>query len=247
MYFEKNPRYLSTFGSSTTYSTRPNNEGWVKMKNAIMQYISDKNYSTERFWQNPDLECFKKVKSHISTPVVIPEQKNENSVNPEQKKENMSHPEQKKENSVIPEQKKENSVNPEQKNKNSTHPEQKKEDNTILYDSAVKDFWNIVKKIRISEPDDIIITINNLNIAQRDISLVMSMVDNLSKELSMIFKINNITPLIPSDQYDNLITHIIFKGYNFYSEVLNNPDICLYLIDNHYPIKDWLATRMTNQ
>ena len=116
-------------------------------------------------------------------------------------------------------------------------------------------FWNIVNSLRYVDIDERFI---NLSIIKLKI--------NTKKSKKILFKLNNqFIPELKSildaestfsgtsissfilyndiSAYENFITHIIFKGYDFYNGVKETPLLSLYLYEQnqYYPIYKWLT------
>lgn len=51
----------------------------------------------------------------------------------------------------------------------------------------------------------------------------------------------NLMDFIEPSNLDDILAHIIFKGKEFYNTILQNPDVCLYLVNQYYPIYSWIS------
>jgi len=51
----------------------------------------------------------------------------------------------------------------------------------------------------------------------------------------------NLMDVVSSNDLKDILAHIIFKGKDFYNTILQDPEVCLYLVNQYHPIYDWLV------
>jgi len=123
------------------------------------------------------------------------------------------------------------------------------EENTVLTygrenSILVKSFWSIISRISWYERDE-------RQLTTRDLTRVFS-----SREMEFLLDIINrifIPELkaslggvclhyIDEEKQNNILTHIIMKGQLFYTNIIEFPEVSLYLCDQYYPVYDWLRS-----
>jgi hypothetical protein len=102
-------------------------------------------------------------------------------------------------------------------------------------------FWSIISNIVCLDKDEGRMTNLSINLPHISKAHVMRMLhEKYFSELTQAL-IDVPLPFYDERINRNFMAHIIIKGKQFYNGILNNPDICLYLCDNYYPIYDWLS------
>ena len=103
-------------------------------------------------------------------------------------------------------------------------------------------FWDIISLVKWYDRDEKILTKRNLSkLSQYDKRFLLNEIDikyipELKKALSNV-------PLLESvdiEHHNNILTHIIMNGKQFYEGIIQNPEVSLYLISQYYPVNDWL-------
>ena len=103
-------------------------------------------------------------------------------------------------------------------------------------------FWQTIKKLNLPDPDDIEITSNYINrLSYYEKRLITNKLPFFINKINNILgNTNSAINTLSYEQKNNILSHIICKGKDFYLAVCGIPDIALYLINNSYPIYTWL-------
>jgi hypothetical protein len=104
-------------------------------------------------------------------------------------------------------------------------------------------FWNNINSIRCMDKDEGRMTKRSMYIHPSKIESVIYMVNTVFiPELDVI--LCDILPkhsLSPSE-YKNILAHIIFKKKRFFNGIKTCPQVSLYLLEQYYPIYQWLCS-----
>jgi len=106
------------------------------------------------------------------------------------------------------------------------------------------DFWNVINRIRYYDKDESFMNKNSITLSDNKKLFVRHKINstfipimkNILLETAVMGSIN-------IRDINNFITHIIFKGKIFYTAILNEPELSMYLCTQFYPIYDWLMGR----
>lgn len=103
-------------------------------------------------------------------------------------------------------------------------------------------FWNLVKKLNCYDRDEYTMNSHSIDIySTGERTFLLEKINSIFIPLLTVkLKDTPVLDGINSIDYNNFMTHIIFKGAKFYMAIILNPDISLYLCDQFYPIHDWL-------
>jgi hypothetical protein len=101
-------------------------------------------------------------------------------------------------------------------------------------------FWNVIDSVIYYDRDEMHIT--QIVLLQDDRTYILQKINStfipiLKKQLSRTAYLEGIDRL----DINNFITHIIFKGRLFYTAVVKDPNLSLYLCTQFYPIYNWLS------
>lgn len=123
---------------------------------------------------------------------------------------------------------------------------------TIKVSKALTDteFWNIINSVVYCDKDDRLISIHNISsvISRKTCKKILSKIDNqFIPELTILLAnntpaSNNTDIVFRLIVYKNFLTHIIFKGFDFYNGVRETPMLSQYIYEQNqfYDIHDWL-------
>ena len=103
-------------------------------------------------------------------------------------------------------------------------------------------FWRLVKKLNCYDRDEYTMNIHSIDIySTGEKEFLLEKINSIFIYI-LTLKLKDIPVLdgINSIDYNNFMTHIIFKGAEFYMAIILNPEMSLYLCDQFYPIHDWL-------
>jgi hypothetical protein len=102
-------------------------------------------------------------------------------------------------------------------------------------------FWHLIRRINCYDKSDGRMTKNNIVLSHNECLDVITIID-----LKYIPKLKECLVDVPImdgidiSDYNNLLTHIIAKGEDFYNGIIANPMVSLYLCDQFYPVYTWL-------
>jgi hypothetical protein len=104
-------------------------------------------------------------------------------------------------------------------------------------------FWGIVGRIRWFDKDESLMTKSSLiRINHFQLNIIMrSMIDKFIPELKDKLDTICLLESLSEDEHNNIMSHIIMKGRQFYDCILACPEISLYLAENYYPAYKWIA------
>ena len=102
-------------------------------------------------------------------------------------------------------------------------------------------FWDIISQIQYCDRDEGHVDSNYITFNKDARKFLLSKLNDilipiLKKKIQTVSSFENLDNI----QIKNFMTHIIFKGPEFYKAVILDPDLSLYLYNNYYPIYDWL-------
>ena len=110
--------------------------------------------------------------------------------------------------------------------------------------------WLIISKIVIYEPDDGVMNKHTIKLKLlHEFNYIKQALDNIIiPQLNAVLRENQLSVEFTNydTHYKNIIAHIFLKGENFYNSILMNPNICIFLVDNYYPIYDWINQRIAD-
>jgi hypothetical protein len=108
--------------------------------------------------------------------------------------------------------------------------------------SADDNFWRLISKTVCLNRDEGHMTKKNIKLTPDEQGHVLDMINR--KYLPELKEaLNDISTSLEDDEleYKNFLTHIIFKGREFYEMALQIHDIVLYINEIYYPIYTWLS------
>lgn len=111
-------------------------------------------------------------------------------------------------------------------------------------------FWKIINKIPYYDKDENKMNINSINLKPKICKKILDKINTeLIPELKLSFSnISTLECMNDPNEYNNFLTHIIFKGEIFYNGIKNDPVVCLYLQSDYqyYPIYNWIEKISSN-
>ena len=115
--------------------------------------------------------------------------------------------------------------------------------NEALYNEET--LWNDIASIRCYDRDEGIMTINNIRLSREKCTIIVNVLNDIHLPL-LRNCLRNVPVMdgIDESNYNDLLTHVICKGRDFYSGIIRNPEIVLYLCDQYYPIYTWLNQKV---
>jgi hypothetical protein len=124
--------------------------------------------------------------------------------------------------------------------------EQKRPDprpaNGVIYSENA--LWDDIASIRCRDRDEGVMTINNIRLSRDICAMILDILNEIHLPL-LRNCLRNVPVMdgIEESNYNDLLTHAICKGREFYSGIIRNPEIILYLCDQYYPIYTWLTQK----
>lgn len=112
----------------------------------------------------------------------------------------------------------------------------------VLYSENA--LWNDIASIRCCDRDEGVMTINNIRLSRDICTIILDILNDI--HLPLLRDCLRNVPImdgIEESNYNDLLTHAICKGRDFYSGIIRNPEIILYLCDQYYPIYTWLTQK----
>lgn len=108
--------------------------------------------------------------------------------------------------------------------------------------SADDNFWRLISKTVCLNRDEGHMTKKNIKLTPNEQSYVLDMI-NRKYLPELTAALNDISTSLEDNEleYKNFLTHIIFKGREFYDMALQIHDIVLYMKYIYYPIYTWLS------
>lgn len=108
--------------------------------------------------------------------------------------------------------------------------------------SADDNFWRLISKTVCLNRDEGHMTKKNIKLTPNEQSYVLDMI-NRKYLPELTAALNDISTSLEDNEleYKNFLTHIIFKGREFYDMALQIHDIVLYMNEIYYPIYTWLS------
>jgi hypothetical protein len=113
--------------------------------------------------------------------------------------------------------------------------------NVSLGNMNIISFWQTIELINWYDKDEKLLgkfsITNKFNRITR-----MRLFDMLNNIILPILKekLSLLLESIDIENHNNILTHIVMKGQVFYDFIISNPVVCFYLIDQFYPVYDWL-------
>ena len=114
---------------------------------------------------------------------------------------------------------------------------------STLYQLAdLTDFWRAVGLVRCLDKDEGAMTKANVRPLYSRRAIILNLLDTtFIPKLKEVLESTPLSDGIDKHEYNNLLTHIVFKGKMFYEAILIDPVISLYLCSQYYPIYDWIT------
>ena len=108
--------------------------------------------------------------------------------------------------------------------------------------TETQEFWNIISKVQCLDKDEGNMTRGNIRSVLPHRDMVLRLLrDKFIPKLREVLSSTPLSDGIDVDEYDNLLTHIVFKGKVFYDAIVVDPIFSLYLCNQYYPIYTWLT------
>lgn len=103
-------------------------------------------------------------------------------------------------------------------------------------------FWSTISRFRYCDRDEGYVSKNHIRLNRDEKIFIKRMLDfRFIPQMKTILDETPIHDGIDASEYNNLITHIIFKGKLFYEGIIQNPIVSLYLCNQYYPIYSWIC------
>lgn len=106
-------------------------------------------------------------------------------------------------------------------------------------------FWKMVYKTRCVDKDEGYMCQSSFPLNKEESSFSKYILNNkMFTHLKEVLDTTAIREVITTDnEYNDIMTHIIFKGQSFYNGIIADPTIALYLCDQYYPIYTWILIK----
>jgi len=127
---------------------------------------------------------------------------------------------------------------------NYTSFEEKKEIENSDEKDIYRNFWWVVDKIQWCDVDEKKLTPDNITnryTKNECVYLYETMNTKLIPQLKAVLSNTALFDNLDTKSSINIMAHIIMKGEAFYNGIIENPDVSLYLIDQFYPVYDWIS------
>jgi hypothetical protein len=126
-------------------------------------------------------------------------------------------------------------------NNNIEEKKEKEKENNIEEENA--QFWNLIDNLHWYDKDDGKMDIISLHNIRENHSFIFGKLETyFIPKLKIDLNNLHVRDILNESDYNNFISHIVFKGTQFYNAVTESPDLCMYLLYNYHPIYNWLAT-----
>jgi hypothetical protein len=126
------------------------------------------------------------------------------------------------------------------KENNNIQEKKIKENNNIQEKNNIQ-FWNIINNLQWYDRDEgMIDNITRQDILENKLFIFSNLESYFIPELKITLINLPIRTILNESEYNNFISHIVFKGTQFYNAVTESPDLCLYLLYNYHPVYNWV-------
>jgi|SaaInlV_165m_DNA_1040744.scaffolds.fasta_scaffold78471_2 hypothetical protein len=106
----------------------------------------------------------------------------------------------------------------------------------------IKNFWEIIKNIKCYDKDEGHMSVRSILPAIKRKNFVLRILNSYIPVIkSLLLDKTSISDAIDENQFNDLITYIIFKGKLFYEAVKKDPELSLYLCTQYSPVYTWLV------
>lgn len=110
------------------------------------------------------------------------------------------------------------------------------------HNMRILSFWDMLSGIRWFDKDERRMISNDLiqNVNMDQLRYIFEQIDEtFIPELRTALNDVPLLQAIDDENHNNILTHIILKGKQFYEGIIQNPEVSLYLIPQYYPAYDW--------